>query len=120
MSDPKHIERTIRRYFAASSAKEIEGLELAPTIEVNSSMLPEPLHGEDAVREHLRQIAPFILRTEVLEIIIDRNSVATRVLTVGINGVELEGASFFRIFEGQISRIRNLFDTRVLMAGGQD
>jgi predicted secreted protein len=80
-------------------------------------MLPEPMHGAEAATEYLLQIAPFIAHTEILEIIIDRNSAAVRVLIHSINGVEVEGAFFFRIYQGQISRVRSLFDTRTLLAG---
>jgi hypothetical protein len=116
MSDSKQIERTIRAYFAAGTQQEIAALALSRRIEMNSPMLPEPLHGDTAVREYVQQFTPFISRSEVLEIIIDRNSVAARVLIVSGNGVELEAAFFFRIFRGQISRIRSLFDTRLLLA----
>lgn len=119
MSDSKHIESIIRDYFAAQTAAAIDALELSGNVELHGPMLPEPLHGEVAVREYLQEIAPFISATEILEILIDRNSAAVRALTHSINGVELEGGYFFRIYQGQISRIRNLFDTRVLMAGGR-
>lgn len=118
MSDSQHIESIIRGYLEAVTAGSGQPLELAETIEVAGPMLPEPLHGTDAVSEYLQQIAPFIARTEVLEIVIDRNSAAVRVLIHGIKGVEIEGAFFFRIYQGQISRVRSLFDTRKLMAGG--
>jgi hypothetical protein len=119
MSDSEHIEGTIRDFFAATSTDEVAALSLADQVEMHGPMLPEPLHGEVAVREHLHQLAPFIKHTEVLELVIDRNSAAARTLTHSINGVELEGAYFFRIYQGQISRIRSLFDTRVLLAGGR-
>lgn len=118
MSDSQHIESIIRDYLDAITAEPKQPLELADTIEVTGPMLPEPLHGTDAVAEYLQQIAPFIARTEVLEIVIDRNSAAARILIHGIKGVEIEGAFFFRIYQGQISRVRSLFDTRALMAGG--
>ena len=118
MSDSQHIEEIIREYFAAITAGSDKKLELADSIEVSAPMLPEPLHGTEAVSEYLQQIAPFIRQTEVLEVVIDRNSAAVRVLIHSINGVEVEGAFFFRIFQGQISRVRSLFDTRALMAGG--
>lgn len=118
MSDSQHIEKIIRDYFAALTTGADQPLELADGIEVTGPMLPEPMHGADAVNEYLQQIAPFIQQTEVLEIIIDRNSAAARVLIHSINGVELEGAFFFRIYQGQISRVRSLFDTQKLMAGG--
>ncbi len=118
MSDSQHIERIIREYFAAVTAGSNQPLELADNIEVTGPMLPEPMHGAEAVGEYLGQIAPFIAHTEVLEIIIDRNSAAARVLIHSISGVETEGAFFFRIYQGRISRVRSLFDTRKLMAGG--
>jgi len=119
MSDSQHIESIIRDFFTATTAGGKTELALAPQVEMHGPMLPEPLHGEVAVREHLEQLAPFIKHTEVLEIVIDRNSAAARTLTHSINGVELEGAYFFRTYQGQISRIRSLFDTRVLLAGGR-
>jgi predicted secreted protein len=118
MSDSQHIERIIREYFAAITAGSEQPLELSAGIEASGPMLPEPLHGYEAVKEYLQQIAPFIRQTEVLEIIIDRNSAAVRVLIHSINGVEVESAFFFRVYQGQISRVRSLFDTRTLMAGG--
>ncbi|HKX57406.1 MAG TPA: nuclear transport factor 2 family protein, partial [Xanthomonadales bacterium] len=120
MSDSQHIERIIREYFAAMTAGPEQTLQLTDQIEVSGSMLPEPLHGIAAVREHLQQIAPFISRTEVLEIVIDRNSAAVRVLIHSLNGVEVESAFFFRIHHGQISRVRSLFDTRTLMQGSNN
>ncbi len=118
MSDSQHIERIIRDYFAAIKTGNVRQLELASNIEVTGPMLPEPLHGADAACEYLLEISPFISETEVLEIVIDRNSAATRVLIHSINGVEIEGAFFFRVYQGQISRVRSLFDTHALMAGG--
>jgi len=118
MSDSQHIESIIRNYFAAIAGGSVQQLELANNIEVTGPMLPEPLHGATAVNEYLLEISPFISEAEVLEIVIDRNSVAARVLIHSITGTELEGAFFFRIFQGQISRVRALFDTRALMAGG--
>ncbi len=118
MSDSEHIESTIREFFAATTTEAAAALSLSEQVEMHGPMLPEPLHGEVAVFEHLKELAPFIKHTEVLEIVIDRNSAAARTLTHSIHGVELEGAYFFRIYQGQISRIRSLFDTRVLLAGG--
>lgn len=118
MSDSQHIERIIRDYFAGITDGTVQKLELTGNVEVTGPMLPEPLHGSQAVHEYLLEISPFISATEVLEIVIDRNSVAARVLMRSINGVEIEGAFFFRIYQGQISRVRSLFDTRKLMAGG--
>jgi ketosteroid isomerase-like protein len=117
MSDSQHIERIIREYFAAMTAGADQPLQLADNIEVTGPMLPEPMHGAVAVSEYLQQIAPFIVRTEVLETIIDRNSAAVRMLMHSINGVEVEGAFFFRVYQGQISRVRSLFDTRKLLLG---
>src|SRR5690554_3404512 len=99
MSDSQHIESIIRDYLDAVTAGPKQPLELAETVEVTGSMLPEPMHGTDAVSEYLQQIAPFIAQTEVLEIVIDRNSAAARVLIHGIQGVEIEGAFFFRIYQ---------------------
>jgi predicted secreted protein len=115
MSDSQHIDRVVRGYFAAVASGATGQLELAPNIEVTGPLLPEPLHGVPAVHEYLLQIAPFISAAEVLEIVIDRNSAAARALIHSINGVEFEGAFFFRIYQGQISRVRSLFDTRGLM-----
>lgn len=115
MSDVQHIEKIVRDYFATVASGEMGQLELASNIEVTGPMLPEPLHGVVAVQEYLQQIAPFISATEVLEIVIDRNSAAARVLIHSINNVHFEGAFFFRIYQGQISRVRSLFDTRGLM-----
>jgi len=118
MSDSQHIERIIREYFAAMTAVSEQPLELSAGIELSGPMLPEPLHGFEAVTEHLQQIAPFITQTEILEIVIDRNSAAVRVLIHTINGACVETANFFRIYQGQISRVRSLFDTRKLLQGG--
>lgn len=117
MSDSQHIEKIIREYFAAVTAGGVQNLELAESIEVAGPMLPEPMHGAEAVGDYLQQIAPFISHTEVLEIVIDRNSAAVRALIHSISGVAVEGAFFFRIYQGQISRVRSLFDTRTLLAG---
>lgn len=117
MSDSQHIERIVREYFTAVTAGSDQPLQLADNVEVTGPLLPEPMHGAEAVSEYLQQIAPFISRTEVLEIIIDRNSAAVRVLFHSINGVEVEGAFFFRVFQGQISRVRSLFDTHQLLQG---
>ncbi len=118
MSDSQHIEKIIRDYFAAVTGGADQPLELADGVEVTGPMLAEPMHGAVAVKEYLQQIAPFISQTEVLEVIIDRNSAAARVLIHGISGIEVEGAFFFRIYQGQISRVRALFDTHKLMVGG--
>ena len=119
MSDSEHIEKIVRDYFTAIAAGSEQPLELSAGIEVNGPLIAEPLHGYEAVTEYLSQISPFIERTEVLEIIIDRNSAAARALIHSINGVQIEGAFFFRVYQGQISRVRSLFDTRKLLAGGQ-
>ncbi len=118
MSDSQHIERVIRDYFASITAGSGQKLALADNVEVTGPMQPEPMHGVEAVTEYLQQIAPFISQTEALEIVIDRNSAAARVLIHSITGAQIEGAFFFRIYQGQISRVRSLFDTRTLLAGG--
>jgi len=77
----------------------------------------DPIVGESDVRDHIQQIAPFMLNETFGKMIIEGGSAAVRTTFDSVNGIHVEGAYFFEVEGDRIREIRALFDTRPMFEG---
>jgi SnoaL-like domain len=117
MSDRTAMERTIGLYFKAINGDDASIVPLADDVVLCGPMLPEPITGEAAVRQHIVDIAPFVARWVEKFSVIEGDSAAVILEFEGLNGLIMEGAEFFRIRDGKICDMQNFFDTRPLIKG---
>ena len=117
MSDRTDMERTISLYFEAINSNDASIVPLTDDVVMSGPMLPEPITGETAVRQHLADTAPFIARWIEKYSVIEGDSAAVILEFEGLNGLIMEGAEFFRIRDGKICDMQNFFDTRPLIKG---
>jgi len=92
-------------------------LPLSEHVEYVGILTPEPIRGEVDVRAHIQETAPFMLNITRGEIVIDGDSCAVLSDFEAVNGVQTEGAYFLEVTDGNISRIRAVFDSRPLFSG---
>ena len=114
MSDRPQVESIISCFL---NADDVNVIPLSENVEYFAIMTPEPICGESAVREHLRQITPFVSSVKQGEMIIEGGSVAVLAEIETINGVITEGAYFLEVTDGKISRVKAVFDTHSLLTG---
>ncbi len=117
MSDRTDMERIISLYFEAINSIDASIVALTDDVEIRGPMLPEPITGEAAVRQHIADTAPFIARQVEKYSVIEGDSAAVILEFEGINGLIMEGAEFFRVRDGKICDMQNFFDTRSLIRG---
>ena len=117
MSDRTAMERTVGLYFKAINSDDASIVPLADDVVFCGPMVPEPITGEAAVRQHIMDIAPFVVRRVEKFSVIEGDSAAVILEFEGLNGLVIEGAEFFRVRDGKICHIQNFFDTRKLMQG---
>ncbi len=117
MSERKQIEQAVKCYIEAINSDNADIIPLAADVIMSGPMMPEPIHGETAVRLHLAQTAPFIAQMSLKMTVIEDNNAAVIVEFEGLNGLVIEGAYFFRFTDGLISREQVFFDTRSLFMG---
>jgi hypothetical protein len=117
MSDQLDIRSIVSHFIEVSETNDASRVPLARDVVYSGPMMPEPLRGEAAVRQHIAEIAPFVARLQVKWMVIQDDSAATVVEFEGLNGIRIEGAEFYRIRDGLISEIRVFFDTRPLIQG---
>ncbi len=117
MSDRTDMERTIGLYFEAINSNDASIVPLADDVVISGPMLPEPITGEAAVRQHIADTAPFIARQVEKYSVIEGDSAAVILEFEGVNGLIMEGAEFFRVRDGKICDMQNFFDTRSLIKG---
>ena len=117
MSDRSEMERAIGLYFKAINSNDADIVPLADDVVMSGPMLPEPIKGETAVRQHIADTAPFIARWIEKYSVIEGDSAAVILEFEGLNGFIMEGAEFFRIRDGKICDMQNFFDTRPLIKG---
>jgi hypothetical protein len=120
MNDKAAIQQVLEQFFTAIGTRDMSGLPLAGQVTYSGTMLPEPVEGADAVRNYMSTTAPFIQSLRIEETVIESDSAAVMVRYTGINGVRFEGCYFMDFDQGQIARIRTVFDSRPLMQGGPD
>ena len=117
MSDRTDMERAIGLYFKAINSNDADIVPLADDVVMSGPMLPEPIKGETAVRQHIADTAPFIARWIEKYSVIEGDSAAVILEFEGLNGLIMEGAEFFRVRDGKICLLQNFFDTRTLIQG---
>ncbi len=84
---------------------------------MHGPMMPEPVRGEAAVRQHISDIAPFVARMDPRLTVIEGDTAAVIMEFKGLSGVVIEGAEFFRVKDGLIFSDQVFFDTRALLKG---
>ena len=117
MSSRSEVEAVIFQFFNALNIDDAIGVPLTKNVEYYGMFSPNPVCGEADVRDHIQQIAPFMLNENYKKIIIEENSVAVIAEFDSVNGLHNEGAFFFEVEAGKISKVRAVFDTRQMFAG---
>ena len=116
MDDRSQIETLVMDFFKALNSDDFGVFPFSEQVQFSGPLAQDTV-GESEVREHLQQIAPFMLNVSHGKMIIDGNSVAMTSEFDGVNGVHVEGAFFLEIENGRVSRINSVFDSRPLIAG---
>ena len=117
MTDRSETKMLVDQFYQALLNDDVSELPLADDVELKGSMQPEPIRGEAGVREHLEQVAPFMLDEHYSRLIIDGDSAAALTEFVGVNGVKGKGTHYFDMKDGKIHRIESVLDTRPFFAG---
>jgi len=120
LSNRLQVETTVLRFIELINSDDVSGLPLAEQVELHGPLTPEPVRGQAEVRDHLQQIAPFILNANTRKVIIEGNSAAVLADIESVNGVHLEEAFFLEVEDGKIREVRTVFDSRPLFAGRND
>ncbi len=119
MSSRAQVESAILQFFEALNSDDASGLPLAEQVKFFGMLSPEPICGEVEVRDHIQQVAPFMLNETIRQMIIEGDSGAVLAKFEGVNGVHVDGTYFLKVEDGKISEIRAVLDTRPLFAGGK-
>ena len=117
MSQTEQTRSFIRNFFDALNERVVERVPIASDCRYTGSMLAGKIRGADRVHEHLGVIASLIDRFEILRLVADGPSGAVIVQLQGIGSKTIEGAMFFEVEDGRLTRLDNLFDTRQLVNG---
>lgn len=117
MSNRSDIEQAVRLYFEAINSNDASLIPLSEDVVMHGPMMPEPVRGEAAVRQHIGDIAPFVARMDPRLTVIEGDTAAVIMEFEGISGVVIEGAEFFRVKDGLIFSDQVFFDTRALLKG---
>lgn len=117
MSDQSDIRSIVNQFTEVSKTKDASRVPLASDVVYSGPMMPEPLHGEPAVRQYITEVAPFVARKQLKWMVVQDDSAAAVIEFEGLNGVKIEGAEFYRIRDGLICEVRVFFDTRPLIQG---
>jgi len=119
VSNRLQVETAILHFFEVMNSDDVSGLPLSENVEYFGILSKEPVRGESAVRDHIQQIAPFMLNVINRKMIIEGDSGAVLTKFEGVNGVHVDGSFFFEVEDGKISEIRAIFDSRPLFSGSQ-
>jgi len=119
MNAHTEIETAVARYIEAMNTDNPEIIPLAAEVVMRGPMMPEPIRGKQAVRQHLGETAPFMARLELKKTVIENENAALVIEFEGLNGVVIEGAIFFQLDDGLISNIHAFFDTRPIFEGAK-
>jgi hypothetical protein len=111
------VEAVISKFIEALNIDDAGSVPLAEDVEYYGMFSPDPITGESDVRDHIEQIAPFMLNEAFGKMIIEGGSAAVRTAFDSVNGIHSEGAYFFEVEGDRIREIRALFDTRPLFDG---
>jgi len=111
------VEAVILKFVEALNIDDASIVPLAEDVEYFGLFSKTPVRGEAEVRDHIGQIAPFMLNETFGKMIIDGNSVAVLTTFDSVNGIHSEGAYFFEVEGDRICEIRAVFDTRPAFEG---
>jgi hypothetical protein len=117
MEDRVQVEAAILKFFEALNIDDASDVPLAKDAEYHGMFSPEPVCGEIDVRDYIQQIAPFLLNEKYSKMIVEGGSVAVMAEFDSVNGHHNEGAYFFEVENGNIKRLRAVFDTRRMFEG---
>jgi hypothetical protein len=117
LSDRTQVEAIALQFFETMSTDDVSGLPLSKQVEYFGILTPEPIRGEFEVREHLQQIAPFMLNVKHGKMIIEGGAVAALVEFDVVNGIHVKGAYFLEVVAGEICLLRAIFDSHAMMSG---
>ena len=111
------IVKVIDLYIEGINTENVEIIPLTEDVEFRGPMLPEPIIGKEAVREHLAQIVPFF-NLSLVYLIVENDTAAAMLDMETISGVKMQGAGFFRFRDGAICFDQGFSDTHRLFKGG--
>jgi len=117
LNDRSQTESIVGQFYEAMNSDDISRLPLAEDAEYSGALAPDTVRGKAAVRRHLQDTAPFILNIHSTRMIIEGGAVASLTELDIVNGMHVEGTYVFDIENGEIRRIRGIFDTRAFFAG---
>lgn len=117
MSNRAEVESVILKFIEALNIDDASVVPLAKHVEYFGMFSPNPVNGESDVRDHIQQIAPFMLNEKYGKMIIEGGSVAVITSFDSVNGIHNEGAFFFEVKEDKIRSIKAIFDTRRMFTG---
>jgi hypothetical protein len=111
------VEAVILKFVEALNIDDASVVPLAEDVQYYGLFSPDPIQGEADVRDHIEQVAPFMLNESYGKMIIEGGSAAVHASFDSVNGIHCEGAYFFEVEGDKISEIRALFDTRPAFEG---
>jgi hypothetical protein len=117
MSQTEQTRSFIQDFFSALDERAAERIRIAENCCYTGSMLAGTIRGAADVREHIANVAPFIDRIEIGRVVVEGSSGAVLARLQGLGGKTIDGAMFFEVEDGQLTRFDNLFDTRQLVNG---
>lgn len=117
MTSRAEVEAVILKFVEALNIDDAGNVPLTADVEYYGMFSPDPVTGEADVRDHIQQIAPFMLNETFGKMIIEGGSAAVRAAFDSVNGIHSEGAYFFEVEGGRIREVRALFDTRRMFEG---
>lgn len=115
MTTTQDMQNAVARLIEAMNNDGAGVIPLAEHVVYKSPLLPEPLVGQAAVREHIAEVAPFVARYVLKRALFDGDSAALVVEVEGVNGIVFEGTEFLRFEGDRICDLRVYFDSRPLL-----
>ena len=117
MSNRAEVESVVLKFVEALNIDDASVVPLTKHVQYHGMLSSDPICGESDVREHIDQIAPFMLNETYGKLIIQGGSVAVMTSFDSVNGLHNEGAFFFEVEGDKIASIRAVFDTRQMFKG---
>ncbi len=117
MTSRAEVEAVLLKFVEALNIDDASNVPLTEDVEYYGLFSPDPISGEADVRDHIQQIAPFMLNETYGKMIIEDGSAAVRTSFDSVNGIHVEGAYFFEVEGDRIREVRALFDTRPMFEG---
>ena len=114
-NDKARIQGVIETYLRGINDDDVDSIPLSANSVMTGPMIPNTLEGEQPVRQHLADVAPFIARLKLVDLLIDGDRAVAVLHYEGINGVRLEGCEYFQVSDGEITQNRAFYDTAKLM-----